>query len=101
MWYTNTETHLLTNKKTKIMLIPTLETTQSINKISTALLNAKIPVSAIECKDYGFYVIWYHGSSTSRTRSIRKALKNIGASICIDEDGFSQKKGAFITVALY
>lgn len=79
----------------------TLETTQNINKISTALLASNLAISAIECTSIGFYVIWHYGSSIRETNDIHKALRTIdGLGICKGEDGFLASKGAFITVAL-
>ena len=80
---------------------PTLETTNRIHQISTALVNAKIPVSAIESKALGFYVIWYYGSSVKETNRLHAALRTIeGLSHCKGEDGYLVSKGACIVVAL-
>jgi hypothetical protein len=80
---------------------PTLETTNRIHQISTALVNAKIPVSAIECKSTGFYVVWYYGSSVKESNALHAALRTIeGLSHCKGEDGYLASRGAYITVAL-
>ena len=79
----------------------TLETTKGINQISTALLNAEIPVSSIESTDIGFYVIWHNSRKLEDERKIRNTLKTIeGLGICQGESGFMASKGCFITVAL-